>query len=40
MDERRTSDFVGGNARRFMGPPIAKPDPAATKAPALATSKR
>ena len=29
MDERRAYDFMGDNARRFMGLPIANPDPAA-----------
>jgi predicted TIM-barrel fold metal-dependent hydrolase len=38
MDERRTFDFMGDNARRFMGLPIANPDPEATKPPALATA--
>jgi predicted TIM-barrel fold metal-dependent hydrolase len=36
MDERRTYDFMGDNARRFMGLPLANPDPAAVKPPALA----
>ena len=27
MDERRTYDFMGDNARRFMGLPIANPTP-------------
>jgi hypothetical protein len=36
MDERRTYDFMGDNARRFMGLPIANPDPAAIKPPTLA----
>ena len=31
----RTYDFMGDNARRFMGLPIANPDPAAIKPPAL-----
>ena len=31
MDERRTYDFMGDNARRFMGLPIANPDPSAAK---------
>jgi predicted TIM-barrel fold metal-dependent hydrolase len=35
MDERRTYDFMGDNARRFMGLPIANPDPAAVNPPAL-----
>jgi predicted TIM-barrel fold metal-dependent hydrolase len=36
MDVRRTYDFMGDNARRFMGLPIANPDPSALDAPALA----
>ncbi|WP_445168593.1 amidohydrolase family protein [Mycolicibacterium sp. Dal123E01] len=36
MDERRTYDFMGDNARRFMGLPLANPDPAALTAPVLA----
>ncbi|ORA33069.1 hypothetical protein BST13_20850 [Mycobacterium aquaticum] len=32
----RTYDFIGDNARRFMGLPIANPDPAALRAPAHA----
>jgi predicted TIM-barrel fold metal-dependent hydrolase len=36
MDVRRTYDFMGDNARRFMGLPIANPDPAAVKPPVLA----
>ncbi|WP_068270613.1 amidohydrolase family protein [Aldersonia kunmingensis] len=36
MDVRRTYDFMGDNARRFMGLPIANPDPAAAQPPALA----
>lgn len=36
MDERRTFDFMGDNARRFMGLPLANPDPSAVDAPALA----
>jgi predicted TIM-barrel fold metal-dependent hydrolase len=36
MDRRRTFDFMGDNARRFMGLPIANPDPDAVKPPALA----
>ena len=35
MDVRRTYDFMGDNARRFMGLPISNPDPAATKPPVL-----
>lgn len=35
MDVRRTYDFMGDNARRFMGLPIANPDPDATKPPQL-----
>ncbi|PRC45777.1 amidohydrolase, partial [Mycobacterium sp. ITM-2017-0098] len=35
MDVRRTYDFMGDNARRFMGLPIANPDPAAAQPPAL-----
>jgi predicted TIM-barrel fold metal-dependent hydrolase len=35
MDKRRTYDFMGDNARRFMGLPIANPDPDAVKPPAL-----
>ena len=27
MDARRTYDFMGDNARRFMGLPIANPEP-------------
>ncbi|MGW4365825.1 amidohydrolase family protein [Nocardia takedensis] len=38
MDERRTWDFMGDNARRFMGLPIANPDPAAQNPPALTVS--
>jgi hypothetical protein len=38
MDERRTYDFMGDNARRFMGLPIANPDPAAVKPPALSNA--
>jgi predicted TIM-barrel fold metal-dependent hydrolase len=38
MDERRTYDFMGDNARRFMGLPIANPDPAAARPPAVAAS--
>ncbi len=36
MDERRTYDFMGDNARRFMGLPLANPDPAALNPPVLA----
>jgi predicted TIM-barrel fold metal-dependent hydrolase len=36
MDTRRTYDFMGDNARRFMGLPLANPDPEAVKPPALA----
>ncbi len=35
MDVRRTYDFMGDNARRFMGLPIANPDPDAVNPPAL-----
>lgn len=35
MDRRRTYDFMGDNARRFLGLPIANPDPDAVKPPAL-----
>ncbi|MBH0778086.1 amidohydrolase family protein [Nocardia bovistercoris] len=38
MDNRRTWDFMGDNARRFMGLPILNPDPAAQTPPALASS--
>jgi hypothetical protein len=38
MDERRTYDFMGDNARRFMGLPIANPDPSAVNPPALASA--
>ena len=38
MDVRRTYDFMGDNARRFMGLPLANPDPAAAGPPALATA--
>lgn len=34
MDLRRTYDFMGDNARRFMGLPIANPDPDAVMPPA------
>jgi predicted TIM-barrel fold metal-dependent hydrolase len=36
MDVRRTYDFMGDNARRFMGLPLANPDPTAAQPPALA----
>ncbi|MBI3223679.1 MAG: amidohydrolase family protein [Mycolicibacterium cosmeticum] len=36
MDVRRTYDFMGDNARRFMGLPLANPDPTAVQPPALA----
>ena len=36
MDVRRTYDFMGDNARRFMGLPIANPDPEAVNPPAMA----
>ena len=36
MDIRRTYDFMGDNARRFMGLPIANPDPEAVKPPGMA----
>jgi hypothetical protein len=35
MDVRRTYDFMGDNARRFMGLPLANPDPGAVKPPVL-----
>ncbi|MFW0785822.1 amidohydrolase family protein [Gordonia sp. CPCC 206044] len=38
MDNRRTWDFMGDNARRFMGLPIANPDPEAARPPELATA--
>nr|ABP42845.1 amidohydrolase 2 [Mycolicibacterium gilvum PYR-GCK] len=38
MDVRRTYDFMGDNARRFMGLPIANPDPEAARPPALSTA--
>ncbi|MEU6562456.1 amidohydrolase family protein [Nocardia nova] len=34
MDNRRTWDFLGDNARRFVGLPIENPDPAALEPPA------
>jgi hypothetical protein len=37
MDQRRTYDFMGDNARRFIGLSIANPDPSAVNPPALAT---
>jgi predicted TIM-barrel fold metal-dependent hydrolase len=38
MDERRTYDFMGDNARRFMGLPIRNPNPDAVKPPVLETA--
>jgi hypothetical protein len=38
MDTRRTWDFMGDNARRFMGLPIRNPDPAAQNPPTPATT--
>lgn len=38
MDQRRTYDFMGDNARRFMGLPIANPGPAAALPPQLANA--
>jgi hypothetical protein len=38
MDVRRTCDFMGDNARRFMGLPIANPDPQAVNPPAFVTA--
>jgi len=38
MDRRRTYDFMGDNARRFMGLPIRNTDPDAAKPPALANA--
>jgi predicted TIM-barrel fold metal-dependent hydrolase len=38
MDRRRTYDFMGDNARRFMGLPIRNPDPEAAKPPVLANA--
>ena len=35
MDRRRTYDFMGDNARRFMGLPITNPDPDAARPPQL-----
>lgn len=34
MDERRAYDFMGDNARRFLGLPVRNPSPDANKAPA------
>ncbi|WP_280425247.1 amidohydrolase family protein [Nocardia carnea] len=36
MDNRRTWDFLGDNARRFLGLPIENPDPAAAEPPSTA----
>ena len=38
MDVRRTYDFMGDNARRFMGLPLANPDSSAASPPALSTA--
>jgi hypothetical protein len=38
MDQRRTYDFMGDNARRFMGLPIANPDPDSVNPPVLQTA--
>jgi hypothetical protein len=38
MDERRTYDFMGDNARRFMGLPSANPDSSAVNPTALASA--
>lgn len=38
MDVRRTYDFMGDNARRFMGLPLANPDPAAAQPPSFASA--
>lgn len=38
MDRRRAYDYMGDNARRFMGLPIKNPDPDATKPPVLTTA--
>lgn len=38
MDRRRTYDYMGDNARRFMGLPIRNPDPNATKPPVPETA--
>lgn len=35
MDQRRTYDFMGDNARRFMGLPLRNPSPDAAKPPVL-----
>jgi predicted TIM-barrel fold metal-dependent hydrolase len=39
MDKRRTYDFMGDNARRFMGRPIANPDRDAVKPPQLVSAQ-
>lgn len=39
MDIRRTYDFMGDNARRFMGLPIANPDPVALQPPLAEASR-
>ncbi len=38
MDNRRTWDFLGDNARRFVGLPIENPDPSALEPPAEITT--
>lgn len=38
MDVRRTYDFMGDNARRFMGLPLANPDPDAVNPPNMETA--
>jgi predicted TIM-barrel fold metal-dependent hydrolase len=38
MDQRRSYDFMGDNARRFMGLPIRNPDPGAANPPVLQTT--
>ena len=38
MDEPRTYDFMGDNARRFMGLPLANPDPTAVQPPEFANA--
>ena len=38
MDLRRSYDYMGDNARRFMGLPIRNPDRDAVKPPALETA--
>lgn len=38
MDQRRTYDYMGDNARRFMGLPIRNPDPQAVNPPELQTA--